>query len=409
MQKNSIVFFSPRKAAQTMSQTKNKFSTEVIHAGEQASYADNTLFPAIVTSSSFSKRSLDDNPDYAYGRVGNPTRHAYETCIARLESGHGATACASGMAATATVLELLPKDSHVIVMAGVYGGTFRLMQDYRSKTSGLHASYIDLNDLEALAANRRENTRLIWIETPTNPLLQLVDLAQVSEFARAHGILTCVDNTFCSPWNQRPIEYGVDLVMHSASKYIGGHSDLIGGVVVAADEQLFARLRAISMAIGAVQGPFDCYLALRGLKTLDVRMERQCSNAAKIARYLSTHPQVEQVFYPGLESHPQHALCKSQMRTGGAVVSLKLAADRKALPRFIEQLSIFVLADSLGGVESMINHSYSMSHNSLSHEQKISLGISENLVRLSIGLEHVDDLIADLKAGFERLRDTRVD
>jgi cystathionine beta-lyase/cystathionine gamma-synthase len=236
-----------------------------------------------------------------------------------------------------------------------------------------------------------------------------VDIRRVTDFARDHGILTCVDNTFCSPWNQRPIEYGVDLVMHSASKYIGGHSDLIGGVVVAADEQLFARLRAISMAIGAVQGPFDCYLALRGLKTLDVRMERQCSNAAQIARYLSTHPQVEEVFYPGLESHPQYALCKSQMRTGGAVVSLKLTGDRKAMKPFIEQLSIFVLADSLGGVESMINHSYSMSHNSLSHEQKISLGISENLVRLSVGLEHVDDLIADLNAGFERLRETCVE
>lgn len=389
-----------------MSQNKNNFSTQVIHAGEQSTYADNTIFPAIVTSSSFTKRSLDDSPEYAYGRVGNPTRHAYETCIAQLERGCGAVACASGMAATATVLDLLPKDSHVIVMAGVYGGTFRLMQDYRSKTSGLSASYIDLNDLEALAGSLRDNTRLIWIETPTNPLLQLVDIQRVTEFARAHGVLTCVDNTFCSPWNQRPIEFGVDLVMHSASKYIGGHSDLIGGVVVAADEQLLARLRAISMAIGAVQGPFDCYLALRGLKTLDVRMERQCSNAAQIARVLSTHPQVEEVFYPGLESHAQHALCKSQMRTGGAVVSLKLKADRKAMTPFIEQLSIFVLADSLGGVESMINHSYSMSHNSLSHEQKVSLGITENLVRLSIGLEHVDDLIADLNAGFERLRET---
>jgi cystathionine beta-lyase/cystathionine gamma-synthase len=389
-----------------MSHKKNHFSTQVIHAGEQSTYADNTIFPAIVTSSSFIKRSLDDRPDYAYGRVGNPTRHAYETSIAQLEYGHGAVACASGMAATATVLDLLPKDSHVIVMAGVYGGTFRLMQDYRSKTSGLTASYIDLNDVEALAASRQDNTRLIWIETPTNPLLQLVDIQRVTDFARAHGILTCVDNTFCSPWNQRPIEHGVDLVMHSASKYIGGHSDLIGGVVVAANEQLFSRLRAISMAIGAVQGPFDCYLALRGLKTLDVRMQRQCSNAAQIARYLSQHPLVEEVYYPGLESHPQHELCKRQMRTGGAVVSLKLKADRQAMAPFIEQLSIFVLADSLGGVESMVNHSYSMSHNSLSHEQKISIGVSENLIRLSIGLEHVDDLIADLNAGFERLRTT---
>lgn len=387
-----------------MSMDNNNFPTQVIHAGEQSTHAENAIFPAIVTSSSFIKHSLDDRPDYAYGRVGNPTRHAYETCIAQLERGRGAVACASGMAASATVLELLPKDSHVIVMAGVYGGTFRLLEDFRSKTSGLSASYVDLNDLEALAACRRDDTRLIWIETPTNPLLELVDIQRVTDFARAHGILTCADNTFCSPWNQRPIEYGTDLVMHSASKYIGGHSDLIGGVVVAADEQLLDRLRAISMSIGAVQGPFDCYLALRGLKTLDVRMERQCSNAAQIARFLCEHPQVEEVFYPGLESHPQHALCNSQMRTGGAVVSLKLKADRKAIASFIEHLSIFVLADSLGGVESMINHSYSMSHNSLSHEQKASFGISENLIRLSVGLEHVDDLIAALSAGFERLR-----
>lgn len=375
---------------------KTHFSTRVIHAGEQSTVADNAIFPAIVTASSFTKRGLDEHTEYAYGRVGNPTRHAYETCIAALEGGRGALACASGMAATASVLELLPKDSHVIVMAGVYGGTFRLMEDYRGRTSGLTTTYVDLNDLDALASARRDNTRLIWIETPTNPLLQLVDIAPVTAFARAHGLLTCVDNTFCSPWNQRPIEYGVDLVMHSASKYIGGHSDLIGGVVVAADDTLLARLRAIGMAVGAVQGPFDCYLALRGLKTLDVRMERQCANALRLARFLEAHPGVERVYYPGLESHPQHALCRRQMRSGGAVVSLSVKADRQAVSALIERLSIFVLADSLGGVESMINHSYSMSHCSLSHEQKATIGIGENLLRLSVGVEHAEDLMADL-------------
>ncbi|WP_263140182.1 PLP-dependent aspartate aminotransferase family protein [Pseudomonas sp. RIT-PI-AD] len=378
-----------------MTQSKH-FSTRVIHAGEQAAYAENAIFPAIVTASSFVKRGLDDNPEYSYSRGANPTRHAYESCIAALEGGHGALACASGMAATASVLELLPKDSHVIVMSGVYGGTFRLLEDYRGRSAGLSTSYVDLNDLDALADSRRENTRLIWIETPTNPLLQLVDIAPVTEFARAHGILTCVDNTFCSPWNQRPIEFGVDLVMHSASKYIGGHSDLIGGVVVAADEALLARLRAVGMAVGAIQGPFDCYLALRGLKTLDVRMERQCANALRLARFLESHGRVEQVYYPGLESHPQFALCQRQMRSGGAVVSLKVNADRAAVSALIERLSIFVLADSLGGVESMINHSYSMSHCSLSHEQKAAMGIGENLLRLSVGVEHVEDLMADL-------------
>ena len=380
----------------TMSDKLRNFATRTIHAGEPFSVADNAIFPAIVTASSFTKRSLDDKPEYSYSRVGNPTRHAYETCVAALEEGVGAVACASGVNATATVLELLPKDAHVVVMNGVYGGTFRILEDYRSHTSGLTTTYVDLNDLDAVAAAIQPNTQLIWIESPTNPLLHLVDIKAVCDLARARGILTCIDNTFCSPWNQRPISLGVDLVMHSASKYIGGHSDLTGGVVVAANEALLARLRRISMAIGAVQGPFDCYLALRGLKTLDVRMERQCANALQVARFLESHAQIEQVYYPGLESHPQHELCKRQMRSGGAVVAMKVKGDRAALNRLVEALQIFVLADSLGGVESMINHSWSMSHCSLSPEQKGVMGISENLLRLSVGIEDYRDLVEDL-------------
>ncbi|MDF0733126.1 aminotransferase class I/II-fold pyridoxal phosphate-dependent enzyme [Pseudomonas entomophila] len=383
----------------SMSEKPRNFATRTIHAGEQSSIADNAIFPAIVTSSSFIKRGLDDNPEYAYSRVSNPTRHAYETCVAALEEGVGAVACASGVSATATVLELLPKDAHVVVMNGVYGGTFRLMEDYRAVTSGLTTTYVDLNDLDAVAAAIRPDTKMIWIESPTNPLLHLVDIKPLCDLARSRGILTCIDNTFCSPWNQQPITLGVDLVMHSASKYIGGHSDLTGGVVVAGNAELLARLRKISMAVGAIQGPFDCYLALRGLKTLDVRMERQSANALRVAQYLERHPQVEQVFYPGLESHPQHALCKRQMRTGGAVVAVRVKGDRAAVNRLVEALSIFVLADSLGGVESMINHSWSMSHNSLSPEQKGVMGISENLVRLSMGIEDHRDLIDDLETG----------
>ncbi|AIZ32036.1 PLP-dependent aspartate aminotransferase family protein [Pseudomonas sp. K1(2024)] len=384
-----------------MAEKPRSFATRTIHAGEQSSVADNAIFPAIVTSSSFIKRGLDDHPEYAYSRVANPTRHAYETCVAALEEGVGAVACASGVSATATVLELLPKDAHVVVMNGVYGGTFRLMEDYRAHTSGLTTTYVDLNDLDAVAAAIRPNTQMIWLESPTNPLLHVVDIAALSELAQARGILTCIDNTFCSPWNQRPITLGVDLVMHSASKYIGGHSDLTGGVVVAGNPELLTRLRKISMAVGAIQGPFDCYLALRGLKTLDVRMERQCANALRVAQHLERHPQVEQVFYPGLESHPQHALCQRQMRSGGAVVALRVKGDRAAVNRLVEALSIFVLADSLGGVESMINHSWSMSHNSLSPQQKATMGISENLVRLSIGIEDCRDLIEDLEAGLQ--------
>ncbi len=380
-----------------MSDKPRNFATRTIHAGEQSSVADNAIFPAIVTSSSFIKRGLDDNPEYAYSRVSNPTRHAYETCVAALEEGVGAVACASGVSATATVLELLSKDAHVVVMNGVYGGTFRLLEDYRGRTSGLTTTYVDLNDIEAVAAAIRPETQLIWIESPTNPLLHLVDIKAVCELARERGVMTCIDNTFCSPWNQQPITLGVDLVMHSASKYIGGHSDLTGGVVVAANHELLGRLRKISMAVGAIQGPFDCYLALRGLKTLDVRMERQSANALRVAQFLEQHPQVEQVYYPGLESHPQHELCKRQMHTGGAVVALRIKGDRAAVNRLVEALSIFVLADSLGGVESMINHSWSMSHNSLSPEQKGVMGISENLLRLSIGIEDCRDLIEDLE------------
>ncbi|MCO7521256.1 MULTISPECIES: aminotransferase class I/II-fold pyridoxal phosphate-dependent enzyme [unclassified Pseudomonas] len=384
-----------------MSDKPRNFATRTIHAGEQSSVADNAIFPAIVTSSSFIKRGLDDNPEYAYSRVGNPTRHAYETCVAALEEGVGAVACASGVSATATVLELLSKDAHVVVMNGVYGGTFRLLEDYRGRTSGLTTTYVDLNDTDAVAAAIRPDTQLIWIESPTNPLLHLVDIKAVCDLARARGVLTCIDNTFCSPWNQQPITLGVDLVMHSASKYIGGHSDLTGGVVVAANHELLGRLRKISMAVGAIQGPFDCYLALRGLKTLDVRMERQSANALRVAQFLEQHPQVEQVFYPGLESHPQHALGKRQMRTGGAVVALRIKGDRAAVNRLVEALSIFVLADSLGGVESMINHSWSMSHNSLSPEQKGAMGISENLLRLSVGIEDYRDLIEDLQTALQ--------
>ncbi len=386
-----------------MSDKPRHFATRTIHAGEQFEVADNAIFPAIVTASSFIKRGLDDTPDYSYSRVGNPTRHAYETCVAALEEGVGAVACASGVNATATVLELLPKDAHVVVMNGVYGGTFRILEDYRSRTSGLTTTYVDLNDLDAVAAAIKPETRLIWIESPTNPLLHLVDIKAVCDLARTRGILTCIDNTFCSPWNQRPITLGVDLVMHSASKYIGGHSDLTGGVVVAASEELHRQLRRISMAIGAVQGPFDCYLALRGLKTLDVRMERQCANALEVARRLEGHPQVEQVYYPGLPSHPQHELCKRQMRSGGAVVAMKVKGDRAALNRLVEALQIFVLADSLGGVESMINHSWTMSHCSMSPEQKGAMGISENLLRLSVGIEAVADLIDDLETALGAL------
>lgn len=380
-----------------MSSSNAKFATQVIHAGEQKDPAYNAIMPPIVTASSFVRPNIGESAgDFGYSRGENPTRHAFETCLAALEGGTGAIACGSGMAATASVMELLPKDAHVIVSDSVYGGTFRLLEECRSKTSGFTTSYVDLNDIAAIEAAIQDNTALIWIETPTNPLLKLVDLAAITAVARKHALLTCVDNTFNSPWNQQPIRFGVDLVMHSTSKYVGGHSDLIGGAVVAATEELHKRLQYIAMSVGAIQGPFDSYQALRGLKTLDLRMQRQSDNAQQIAVHLEQHPAIEKVYYPGLPSHPQHDLCKQQMRCGGAVVTVQLRGGLEEAKHAVGRMQYFVLADSLGGVESMINHPFTMSHGSVPENEKLASGITEGLLRLSIGAEAVEDLIAEL-------------
>lgn len=301
------------------------------------------------------------------------------------------------MAATALILELLPKDSHILVMKGVYGGTYRLFERLRKQTSGITCSYVDLNNLEAISSHIEENTRLIWIETPTNPLLELVDIEAVCQVAKGRGIITCVDNTFASAWNQRPLTLGADIVMLSTSKYIGGHSDLIGGAVITNVKEIAERLDFCKTTVGAIASPFDAYLALRGMKTLDVRMERQCSNALEIARYLAQHPKVLDVHYPGLESHPQYQLCKKQMRSGGAVVSIRLKGDTAEVKTFIAKLNYFVLAESLGGVESMVNHSASMSHGTMSQDEREDIGIYNTTLRLSIGIEDINDLIADVE------------
>ncbi|MEK0247342.1 cystathionine beta-lyase [Enterobacter sp. 10-1] len=382
---------------------KNKFkdiATLVVHAGNQIDPANNAIFTPIVTASSFIQPNLDEGGDFCYSRVSNPTRKAYESALAELEGGVYATATASGMAATNIVMELLPKDSHIIAMKGVYGGTWRLFDKLKANTTGVTVSYIDLNDEESLIASIQENTYLIWIETPTNPLLELVDINKVCTIAKARGILTCVDNTFASAWNHQPLEMGADLVMLSTSKYIGGHSDLIGGAVITNNEPLAARLDFIKTTVGAIASPFDAYLALRGMKTLDVRMQRQCGNARRIAEYLENHPAVARVYYPGLPSHPQHALCKKQMRSGGAVVTATLKGDVQGLKRFISGLRYFVLAESLGGVESMINHSASMSHAAMSKEEREAIGVYDTTLRFSAGIENVEDLIADLDTAF---------
>jgi cystathionine gamma-lyase len=378
-----------------------KIATIAIHGGNQHDKGNNAIFPPITTASTFIQPNLGEGGDYCYSRCSNPTRHAYETALAALESGIYATATASGMAATSLVLELLPKDAHIIVMCGVYGGTYRLFERLRKHTSGLNCSYVDLNDIDAVNALINDGTKLIWIETPTNPLLTLVDIEQVCQLAKSKNIMTCVDNTFASAWNQRPLELGADMVMLSTSKYIGGHSDLIGGAVITNKPDLAEKLEFLKTTVGAIASPFDSYLALRGMKTLDVRMERHCKNAQLIAEYLELHPKVKEVHYPGLSSHPQYQLCKKQMRSGGAVVTVRLAGDRDDVMKFLSQLNYFVLAESLGGVESMINHSASMSHGSMTPEERESIGIYETTLRLSIGIEDVMDLQTDLENALE--------
>lgn len=373
-----------------------RIATIAVHGGDQVDKGHNAIIPPIATASSFIQENIGEYGEHRYSRVSNPTRYAYETALAELEAGVFATATASGMAATALAVELLDQNSHVIVMTGAYGGTFRLFEQLSKRTSGTEVEYLNLNKLEAVEAAIKENTALIWIESPTNPLLELVDIAAVCEMAKKHGVLTCVDNTFASAWNQRPIELGADMVMLSTSKYIGGHSDVIGGALITGDPELAKRINFIKTTVGAIASPFDAYLALRGMKTLDVRMQRHCENAQIIAEYLEAHPNVVEVHYPGLKSHPQHALCKKQMRSGGPVVSFRLKGDLDTVKDFVRKCKYFVLAESLGGVESMLNHSATMSHASMSKEERENIGVYDTTLRLSVGIEAVEDLVADL-------------
>jgi len=373
------------------------FSTRAIHAGQKPDPATGAIMTPIYATSTYVQESPGVHKGFEYSRSQNPTRGAYEACVADLENGSRGFAFASGLAATSTVLELLDSGSHVIVMDDVYGGTFRLFDKVRKRSANLQASFVDLNDMEALAAAVRPETRLIWIETPTNPMLKLVDLAAVARFARQRGILTCCDNTFASPWVQQPLDLGCDLVMHSATKYLNGHSDMVGGVVVVGENRdLAERLAFLQNAVGAVQGPFDSFLALRGLKTLALRMQRHCENAAAISAFLETHPKIARVHYPGLASHPQNALAQRQMRAGGGMVTAVLAGGLQAATAFLERVEIFSLAESLGGVESLIEHPGIMTHASVPPETRAALGIDDGLVRLSVGVEDVDDLLADL-------------
>ncbi len=375
---------------------KKKFATRTIHAGQSPDPTTGAIMPPIYATSTYVQESPGVHKGYEYSRTQNPTRMAYERCIADLESGRHGFAFASGMAATATILELVDNGSHVVAMDDLYGGTRRLFSGVRERSAGLDFAYVDLSDLDAAAAAVRDDTAMIWLETPTNPLLKLVDLAAMAELGRKRGALVVVDNTFATPCLQRPLEFGCDIVMHSATKFINGHSDMVGGIVAVNDDGLAERLAYLQNSIGAVAGPFDSFLALRGVKTLDVRMERHCRSALRIAEWLENHARVERVLYPGLVSHPQHELAKRQMPGFGGIVTFFVKGGLDEARRFLERCEVFSLAESLGGVESLVDHPAIMTHASVPADERAKLGIDDTLIRLSVGIEDVDDLTADL-------------
>jgi cystathionine gamma-lyase len=372
------------------------FATRAIHAGQEPDPTTGAIMPPIYATSTYVQESPGVHKGYEYSRTQNPTRMAYERCIADLESGTHGFAFASGMAAIGTALELVDSGSHVIAMDDLYGGTRRLFSGVRQRSAGLEFSYIDLSDVSRLADELRDDTRMIWIESPSNPLLKLVDLKAVTSAVEGREILVVCDNTFATPYLQRPLEIGCDIVMHSATKFLNGHSDMVGGVLATADAGIAERLAYLQNSIGAVAGPFDSFLALRGLKTLDVRMERHCRSAMAIAEWLEQDPRVERVLYPGLESHPQHELAREQLPGFGGIVTFFIKGDLADARRFLERCEVFALAESLGGVESLVDHPAIMTHASVPEGERAKLGISDQLIRLSVGIEALDDLIADL-------------
>ena len=375
-----------------------KFATRCIHGGQAPDPLTGAVMPPIYATSTYAQSSPGVHKGYDYARTANPTRGAWERCIANLESGTHGFAFASGMAATSTLLELIDAGSHIVAMNDLYGGTFRVFERVRRRTANLDTSFVDLTQQSNLAKAVKPQTRMIWIETPTNPTLRLVDIAQVAEFARQRGILTVVDNTFASPWIQRPLELGADIVMHSATKYLNGHSDMVGGVAVTANAELAEKIAFLQNAVGAISGPFDSFLALRGLKTLALRMRAASESALHIAGWLEKHQRVAHVWYPGLPSHAQHELAKKQMKNGySGIVSFSVKGGLEEARRVLERCRIFTLAESLGGVESLVDHPGLMTHASIPPEKRQALGIDDALIRLSVGIEDVEDLVADLK------------
>lgn len=381
----------------TGAEDKRGFATRVIHAGQAPDPATGAIMPPIYATSTYVQQSPGVHQGYEYSRTHNPTRQAYERCIADLESGSQGFAFASGMAAIATVLELVDAGSHVVAMDDLYGGTRRLFDGVRRRSAGLDFSFVDMTDPAAVTGALRDDTAMIWIESPTNPLLKIVDFEAIADMSAGRGLLLVADNTFASPYLQRPLELGCDIVVHSATKFVNGHSDMVGGLVVTDDGALAEKLAYLQNSIGAVAGPFDSFLGLRGIKTLDVRMQRHCDNAARIAAWLERHPRVDRVLYPGLASHPQHELAKRQMRSFGGIVTFFIEGGLAEARSFLERCRVFALAESLGGVESLVDHPAIMTHASVPEDLRRELGIDDRLIRLSVGIEDADDLIADLE------------
>jgi cystathionine gamma-lyase len=380
------------------------FATRAIHAGQEPDPSTGAIMTPIYATSTYVQESPGKHKGYDYARSINPTRRAYEKCIADLESGTRGFAFASGLAAMATALELIDSGSHIIASDDLYGGTFRLFDKVRRRSANLDFTFADLTDARDFEDEIKSNTRMVWVETPSNPLLKLIDLEAIAKTARERNVISVCDNTFASPWIQRPLELGFDVVIHSATKYLNGHSDLVGGVMVVGEsKELGDQVAFLQNSVGAIAGAFDSFLVMRSLKTLALRMERHCANALEIARWLEEEPEVKSVSYPGLKSHPQHDLARQQMRGFGGMITMVLKTDLEGTKRFLENTELFALAESLGGVESLINHPALMTHASVPKEQRDALGVTDSLVRLSVGIEDVRDLIDDLKSAFEAI------
>ena len=374
------------------------FATKAIHSGQEPDPSTGAIIGPIYTSSTYVQESPGEHKGYDYSRTSNPTRKALEICMTDLEEGGQGFAFSSGMAATATVLELLDAGDHIISMDDLYGGTYRLFENVRKRSSGLEFSYSNLSSLDGLESLLKPNSRMIWVESPSNPLLKIVDLERVSAFAKKHNLISVCDNTFCSSYVQKPLNLGFDVVLHSATKYLNGHSDVIGGLVVSSQERgdLAEQLAFLSNSIGSIMSPFDSFLVLRSLKTLAVRMEKHCENAFEVASFLEEHEAIEKIYYPGLSNHPNYEIAKKQMNGFGGMITIVLKGGLKTATTFLERTKIFALAESLGGVESLIEHPALMTHASVPTEVRKDLGIEDGLVRLSVGIESVEDLLDDL-------------